>query len=50
MTRPRSLLCRAGHDLGNVEAASRGPGAYGRRVARRYAYRKTNGELRLLGL
>jgi hypothetical protein len=57
MTRRRSLrsqLYRAARDLGNVQAAAKGPGPYGRRVARRYAYRKTNGELRralrLLGL
>ena len=57
MTRRRSLrsqLYRAARDLGNVEAASRGAGAYGRLVARRYAYRKTKGELRrvlrMLGL
>jgi len=42
----RSQLYRAARDLGNVQAASRGPGSYGKRVVRRAAYRKTNGGLR----
>jgi hypothetical protein len=41
----RSQLYRAARDLGNVEAASKGPGAYGRRVVRRKVYRQTNGAL-----
>lgn len=41
----RSQLYRAARDLGNVEAASKGPGAYGRRVVRRKVYAKTNGML-----
>jgi hypothetical protein len=41
----RSQLYRAARDLGNVEAVSKGPGAYGRRVVRRKAYRTTNGAL-----
>ncbi len=39
----RSQLYRAAHDLGNVEAATQGPGAYAKRVARRRVYRTTNG-------
>ena len=49
MTRRRSLrsqLYRAARDLGNVQAAARGPGPAARRVLRRAAYPKTNGELR----
>lgn len=38
----RSQLYRAARDLGNLEAAERGPTAYGRRVARRAVYRRTN--------
>jgi hypothetical protein len=38
----RSQLYRAARDLGNVEAASKGPGSYGKRVVRRNVYRKTN--------
>jgi len=38
----RSQLYRAGRDLGNVQAASRGPGSYAKRVARRKVYRTTN--------
>lgn len=41
----RGQLYRAARDLGNVEAAEKGPGAYGRRVVRRKAYRQTNGAL-----
>jgi hypothetical protein len=41
----RSQLYRAARDLGNVEAASKGPTAYGRRVVRRKVYAKTNGAL-----
>ena len=41
----RSQLYRAARDLGNVEAAAKGPGAYGRRVVRRKAYARTNGLL-----
>ena len=41
----RSQLYRAARDLGNVEAAQKGPGAYGRRVVRRKVYRQTNGTL-----
>lgn len=39
----RSQLYRAARDMGNLEAASRGPGSYARRVVRRKAYAKTNG-------
>lgn len=41
----RSQLYRAARDLGNVEAASQGPAAYGRRVVRRKVYARTNGLL-----
>jgi hypothetical protein len=41
----RSQLYRAARDLGNVEAASKGPAAYGKRVVRRRVYRSTNGAL-----
>jgi len=41
----RSQLYRAARDLGNVEAAEKGPASYGRRVVRRGVYRKTNGAL-----
>ena len=41
----RSQLYRAARDLGNVEAAAKGPGAYGKRVVRRKVYRSTNGVL-----
>jgi hypothetical protein len=34
--------------MGNIEAASKGPGAYGRRYVRRRTYAKTNGLLRRL--
>ncbi|HLK45769.1 MAG TPA: hypothetical protein VKT18_07255 [Acidimicrobiales bacterium] len=42
----RSQLYRAARDLGNLEAAERGPASYGRRVVRRKAYAKTNSVLR----
>ena len=38
----RSQLYRAARDLGNVQAASKGPGSYAKRVARRKVYRMTN--------
>ena len=38
----RTQLYRAARDLGNVEAAGKGPTAYGRRVVRRSVYRSTN--------
>lgn len=41
----RSQLYRAARDLGNVQAAAKGPGAYARRTVRRGVYRKTNGLL-----
>lgn len=44
----RSQLYRAARDLGNVQAASRGPTAYGKRVVRRKIYRTTNGYTRQL--
>lgn len=39
----RSQLYRAARDLGNVQAAARGPGSYARRSVRRKVYRTTNG-------
>lgn len=39
----RSQLYRAARDLGNVEAAAKGPTAYGKRVVRRKVYARTNG-------
>ncbi len=44
----RSQLYRAARDLGNVEAAAKGPSSYAKRVARRKAYRTTNGLTRQL--
>jgi hypothetical protein len=38
----RSQLYRAARDLGNLEAAEKGPTAYGKRVVRRKVYRSTN--------
>ncbi|HEY3842054.1 MAG TPA: hypothetical protein VGL48_02280 [Acidimicrobiales bacterium] len=50
----RSQLYRAARDLGNIEAAEKGPASYGKRVVRRKVYRSTNGVtgrfLRKLGL
>jgi hypothetical protein len=39
----RSQLYRAARDLGNLEAAEKGPTSFGRRYARRKVYAKTNG-------
>jgi hypothetical protein len=39
----RSQLYRVARDLGNVEAAEKGPGSYGKRVVRRKVYAKSNG-------
>jgi hypothetical protein len=38
----RSQLYRAARDLGNVQAATKGPGAYAKRVVRRKVYAKSN--------
>ena len=38
----RSQLYRAARDLGNVEAAEKGPVSYEKRVVRRKVYRSTN--------
>jgi hypothetical protein len=50
----RSQIYRDARDLGNIQAASKGPTAYGKRVVRRKVYRTTNGVnqrvLRELGL
>lgn len=51
MTRHRSLrsqLYRSARIMGNVEALSKGPVAYGRRYARRKTYAKTNSLTRSL--
>jgi len=44
----RSQLYRAARDLGNVQAAERGPTSYAKRVARRKIYATTNGLTRRL--
>ncbi len=44
----RSQLYRAARDLGNVQAAEKGPTSYAKRVARRKIYRTTNGMTRKL--
>jgi hypothetical protein len=41
----RSQLYRAARDLGNVEAAEKGPMSYGKRTMRRTVYRRMNGGL-----
>lgn len=50
----RSQLYRAARDLGNVQAARKGPSGIGRRVVRRKVYRSVNGPLgrllRVLGI
>ncbi len=50
----RSQLYRGARDLGNLEAAEKGPASLGKRYVRRPAYRKTNsglgGLLRMFGL
>ena len=38
----RSQLYRAARDLGNVQAAEKGPTAYGKRAVRRKVYRRSN--------
>ena len=38
----RSQLYRGARDLGNLEAAEKGPTSLGKRYVRRAAYRKTN--------
>jgi hypothetical protein len=44
----RSQPCRAARDMGNVQAAAKGPGSYAKRVARRKVYAKSNGLTRML--
>ncbi|MGA3148795.1 MAG: hypothetical protein ABSF33_15175 [Acidimicrobiales bacterium] len=39
----RSQLYRTARDLGNLQAAEKGPTSYAKRVARRKVYRTTNG-------
>jgi hypothetical protein len=41
----RSQLYRGARDLGNLEAAEKGPTSYGKRVVRRKVYAKSNGVL-----
>jgi hypothetical protein len=38
----RSQMYRAARDLGNLEAAEKGPAAFGKRYARRKVYARTN--------
>lgn len=46
MTRPlRSSLYRAARLLGDVQAAQKGPVSYGKRLARKSAYRRGGGSL-----
>jgi hypothetical protein len=48
MARGKSLgsqLYRAARDLGNIQAAEKGPASYGKRVVRRKVYRTTNGDV-----
>jgi len=42
----RSQLYRAARDLGDLQAAEKGPTALGKRYVRKAAYRHTNGALR----
>jgi len=44
----RSQLYRTARILGDLDAASRGPSAYGRRVVRKAAYRKSSSATRSL--
>ena len=44
----RSQLYRVARDLGNLEAAEKGPSSFGKRYARRKVYAKTNGLTRKL--
>ncbi len=44
----RSQLYRVARDLGNVQAAEKGPSAYAKRVARRKIYARSNGIARQL--
>lgn len=39
----RSQLYRAARDLGNLQAAEKGPASHGKRIVRRKVYAKTNG-------
>jgi hypothetical protein len=41
----RSQLYRTARDLGNVEAAEKGPASCGKRMVRRKVYRSTNRNL-----
>jgi hypothetical protein len=44
----RSQLYRVARDLGDIEAAEKGPTAFGKRVVRKKMYRATNGLTRRL--
>lgn len=44
----RSQMYRVARDLGNVQAAEKGPTSYAKRVARRKVYATTNGMTRKL--
>lgn len=41
----RSQLYKAARLMGTIQAATKGPAAYGKRVVRRKVYAKTNGAL-----
>jgi hypothetical protein len=48
ISRLRNQTYRAARDLGNVQAAAKGPTAYGKRIVRRKVYLTTNGITRKL--
>lgn len=48
MSRLRSQLYRAARDLGDIEAAAKGPGTYAKRRAHRKVYARTNALTRRL--
>lgn len=54
LNRARRASWKASRVIGDIEAAERGPGAYGRRIIRRHVTRHTNralrGAMRRLGL
>lgn len=43
MSKTRSTLYRLARDLGDIEAAAKGPTAYGKRLIRKQVYRKSGG-------
>jgi hypothetical protein len=44
----RSQLYRAARDLGDIQSAAKGPGAYAKRRVRKVVYRRGNGALRAI--